>query len=83
MLAHPAIDLEHAWTRDGNSLVVLDGTEPNIQVDNRVLLVHDSASGLVTEPLAQLTASELDGGLFFFRGMSDWAVAWSETATCT
>ena len=75
VLAHPAINLEHSWTRDGEALVVLDGAAPNRQDDDQILLIRDSPSGLVTRPLAQPAAGELDGGLFFFRGMSDWAIA--------
>jgi hypothetical protein len=75
ILRHRSINLEHAWTRDGDALVVLDGVEPNHQDDDRILLIHDSASGLVTQRLAQPAPGELEGGLFFFRGMSDWAVA--------
>ena len=54
---------------------MLDGNTPNIQEDNRVLLVRDSGSGLVTTALGQPLPEEPTGGLFFFTGMSDWAVA--------
>lgn len=53
MLEHPPIDLEHAGTRDRTALLVLDGVEPNNQDDSRILQIHDSASGLVTQPRAQ------------------------------
>lgn len=75
VLSLPGRAGEVVWTRDGTAVVVLDYGSGTEQRDSSLLIVRDTADGLLASPLGPVAPGELDGGLFFFRGMSDWAAA--------